>query len=379
MPYPLRNPSQTSRRGALRPPGARAASGPGPGVPPGEGVPAGEAGGVRMANAKVVGALAAGTATRRARARWVRVRSGASAYGAEVVSTSSSPEDVPAPDVRPAGLSVVVIPGNPGTAEFYAEFVEGLQEQLGPGANVLAVGHRGHQAAGPEADGREPFVLADQIAHHEAFLRDRLRGDVALVGHSIGAHIALQCAKQLAAAGGGAGAAGEGPTVRKVVGLQPYLQFDPRAGVQRRLDWVTWQGGPLSLLAYPLRAVPLAWRAALVKAVEGPRMGGEAAELVARLAGDRGFVQNAFAMGQSEFRALRGGIDIDFIAGLAGEGRAAFVYSEADHWAPLREAEALRERGVPVTTVTDAEHGFVVDPAGTAAMVGHTAALLRGL
>ena len=102
-------------------------------------------------------------------------------------------------------------------------------------------------------------------------------------------------------------------------------------------------------------------------------------ELVARLAGDRGFVRNAFAMGQSEFRALRGGIDIDFIAGLAGEGRAAFVYSEADHWAPLREAEALRERGVPVTTVTDAEHGFVVDPAGTAAMVGHTAALLRGL
>ena len=336
-----------------------------------------------MANAKVAGALAAGTAAgtasrARARARWVRVRSApGGAYGAEVVSTSS-PEDVPAPEARPAGLSVVVIPGNPGTAEFYAGFVEGLQEQLGPGANVLAVGHRGHQAAGPEADGREPFLLADQIAHHEAFLRDRLRGDVALVGHSIGAHICIQVAKQLAARGGGAGAAAEGPTVRKVVGLQPYLQFDPRAGVQRRLDWVTWQGGPLSLLAYPLRAVPLAWRAALVKAVEGPRMGREAAELVARLAGDRGFVRNAFAMGQSEFRALRGGIDVDFIAGLAGEGRAAFVYSEADHWAPLREAEALRERGVPVTT-TDAEHGFVVDAAGTAAMVGHTAALLRGL
>ena len=84
--------------------------------PPGEGLPAGEAEGGRMAYSKVVGALAAGTATRRARARWVRVRSGTSAYGAEVVSTSSSPEDVPAPDVRPAGLSVVVIPGNPGTA-----------------------------------------------------------------------------------------------------------------------------------------------------------------------------------------------------------------------------------------------------------------------
>ena len=97
-----------------------------------------------------------------------------------------------------ARLLVVVLPGNPGAALFYATFVEAVAAAgAGAGARVVCVGHASHHAltASPRA-----LSLAQQVAHKLAFLEAALaaappgRLRLALVGHSVGAWIALEAA-----------------------------------------------------------------------------------------------------------------------------------------------------------------------------------------
>jgi len=60
-------------------------------------------------------------------------------------------------------LHVLVIPGNPGIAAFYKDFVEALYESLRGQASITAIGHISHSQKDSE-HGRL-FSLHEQIDH----------------------------------------------------------------------------------------------------------------------------------------------------------------------------------------------------------------------
>ena len=92
-----------------------------------------------------------------------------------------------APD---ATALVLIIPGNPGVAQLYAPFAAHLFS-LGSGRLSVAVAsHAGHAPGHRSPDGF--FTLADQLAHHRAFLDTLPAAPVVhLIGHSIGAWLLL--------------------------------------------------------------------------------------------------------------------------------------------------------------------------------------------
>lgn len=101
---------------------------------------------------------------------------------------------VPATTVRllspsPEAL-VLVIPGNPGIATLYTPLAEQIVARAGGRVSVAVAGHAGHVPAHPAPGGF--FTLAQQLAHHRAFLATLPPAPVVhVVGHSIGAWLAL--------------------------------------------------------------------------------------------------------------------------------------------------------------------------------------------
>nr|XP_020639944.1 lipid droplet-associated hydrolase [Pogona vitticeps] len=97
----------------------------------------------------------------------------------------------------------LVIPGNPGLADFYRTFIRTLYCSLKQQYPVWAVSHAGHckvpngmkmteETENSNID--DVFGLRGQIEHKLSFLRKNVPKDVKLVliGHSIGSYISLQ-------------------------------------------------------------------------------------------------------------------------------------------------------------------------------------------
>uniref|UniRef100_A0A7E4UU59 Lipid droplet-associated hydrolase n=1 Tax=Panagrellus redivivus TaxID=6233 RepID=A0A7E4UU59_PANRE len=127
-----------------------------------------------------------------------------------------------------ADLSFVMIPGNPGNDRFYEYFGEQLMEvMLGSGyhhrVEFVSVCHLNHVELPPEkrADSNGQYgaryVLQDQIQHKIEFCRAfiNIHSKTVLIGHSIGAYIALKVFPQLQK---------DGYNVLKCVGLFPTLE-----------------------------------------------------------------------------------------------------------------------------------------------------------
>ena len=87
----------------------------------------------------------------------------------------------------PPRLQVLVLPGNPGFARFYAPFLAALHAALGGAAAVACCSHLGHHCRAARPCGRV-YGLSQQRAHAAALLRALPPGGppVALVGHSLG-------------------------------------------------------------------------------------------------------------------------------------------------------------------------------------------------
>ena len=312
--------------------------------------------------------------------RWERAGGGAAS---EVVEAGV---EAPAGGAGRGPLRVFVFPGNPGCAAYYRDFVVGLEallrERLGSaGARVAAVGHLGH-AERDRWPGQGPFSMEEQIRHKVDFVRGALRGEegpVALVGHSIGAYIALECMRRLETPGSGGE---ERVPVAKVVGQTPYLEFDPEASEQRWLDRVTRPRLAPRLLgstAYLFRCFPGDSLARLLYLTqpgraEGSYLSREAAGLTADLGRSPAFIENAFHMGQTEFQELRRELDWDWMAARGKEGRLHFAFAPGDHWAPMRLHNEMKARGLPsVACLEGLSHGYPTCPRQNAEMVRYTA------
>ncbi|XP_070393135.1 lipid droplet-associated hydrolase-like [Dermacentor albipictus] len=99
---------------------------------------------------------------------------------------------------------VLVIPGNPGSIEFYAEFMREIYQGLKGKVIVWGVSHAGHVAPPkpmqiPNVEDHPTLYSCDgQIGHKMAFIKQYIPSGtpLILVGHSIGCHMVLEILKR---------------------------------------------------------------------------------------------------------------------------------------------------------------------------------------
>ena len=191
---------------------------------------------------------------------------------------------------------------------------------------------------------------------------------VLLVGHSIGAHLALQALTSRPEA------------VRGVVGLYPFLTLNAQSRTQallamlvrmRPLVWLVAQ------VAAFVAALPMAWRLSLLRwplrALFG--LSDEAAQVTADwVRADS--VRNTVHLGASEFRALAS--PPDWTSFRAFGNRVRLYYGpEDDIWAPEPHAAEAARQGLSVVRDGTIGHMFCVTRRGCEHVAAATAAMLQ--
>ncbi|KXZ54305.1 hypothetical protein GPECTOR_5g390 [Gonium pectorale] len=317
----------------------------------------------------------------------------------------------------PARLQAVVFPGNPGSAAYFRKFMASLYEQLGGRADVLAVTHAGHD---PATDyGGRLWDLSQQIAHKVAFLREHVllpgRPPVVLVGHSIGAAMAIKAVAQLEGLRGGnsqhqeqqeqeppvalddggklvpEGATrcsaghepesgplpGSGgpttPSVVKVVAVFPFFETNfPGNSRQRRLRSLAPWYEALGWVGAAVTSLPTRLRLAFVRL--NASMDRDAVELTSQLL-SRHTVRNAFFLASHEFRELSQPWDWALMSAL---GRRLHVMGcEHDTWMSRQQFDDMCARvpGLQATWHPDLRHAFCISDRQSAAVAGAVAAI----
>lgn len=274
-----------------------------------------------------------------------------------------------------AGPCVFVIPGNPGVARFYESFALALGEGV-DARSVDVVGYLGHTER-DRPNRSEWFTLEEQKVHVRDYLAERLREErgreCVVVGHSIGAHLALFAAKELGY-----------DRVTAVLGLMPFLHVNGRSPLQRFLSLVTrakFLAHAVGRFVDALGVAAPALRSALLKRTVTRSMDRTAAEITSSWLRWQSLINMVF-MGRTEFDALVAAVDeCPLVTSVRARGRFAALYARDDHWAPLHQRDVLASIGVDVTTVDDVavRHDFVVDDAATRAVADRAVLLLRRL
>lgn len=259
------------------------------------------------------------------------------------------------------------VPGNPGVPEYYSNFTRALREALltkgggGGGKNVVVecVGFLGHYADGSltSAKTRRWFTLEEQKAHVLKYVRSRVEEENAcfLVGHSIGAHVAMHAVKEM-----------REEDVKKMVGLMPFLYVNERSNVQKFLAWLVSQRVVVRVVAKVLGFMQKF--KALKKAIERSATRGMKCELgisvTKRWAREMSLVNMAL-MGDTEFKFLRDWKRNVLDVLKAHAKKICFVYAKEDHWGPLHQRDELMEEigleELEIVTDESYEHAFVLD------------------
>ena len=296
----------------------------------------------------------------------------------------------------------ICVPGNPGVAEYYSNFVRALSEALvlehrrrqteqnvgGVLSNkkrrtttarvvVECVGFLGHHAEAKIAS-KTPrwYTLDEQKAHVLRYVKSRVMEEEKtktrcfLVGHSIGSHVALHVVNEM-----------RSEEMEKMVGLMPFLHVNERSKMQKFLAW-------LVSLRVVVRAVAkllgfMQRCKALKKAIENRATKGMKSELgisvTKRWAREMSLVNMAL-MGDTEFKFLRDWKGNVVDAMKAHAKKICFVYASEDHWGPLHQRDKLMDEieGLEIVTDESYEHAFVLDDESSNKLALQCARMLLG-
>ena len=332
---------------------------------------------------------------------------GASSSSFEVVRataslTSPTEEEKDEEDEEEEKVLCICVPGNPGVAEYYSNFVRALSEALvlehrrrqteqnvgGVLSNkkrrtttarvvVECVGFLGHHAEAKIAS-RTPrwYTLDEQKAHVLRYVKSRVMEEEKtktrcfLVGHSIGSHVALHVVNEM-----------RSEEMEKMVGLMPFLHVNERSKMQKFLAW-------LVSLRVVVRAVAkllgfMQRCKALKKAIENRATKGMKSELgisvTKRWAREMSLVNMAL-MGDTEFKFLRDWKGNVVDAMKAHAKKICFVYAGEDHWGPLHQRDKLMDEieGLEIVTDESYEHAFVLDDESSNKLALQCARMLLG-
>ena len=316
--------------------------------------------------------------------------------------TSPTEEEKDEEDEEEEKVLCMCVPGNPGVAEYYSNFVRALSEALvlehrrrqteqnvgGVLSNkkrrtttarvvVECVGFLGHHAEAKIAS-RTPrwYTLDEQKAHVLRYVKSRVMEEEKtktrcfLVGHSIGSHVALHVVNEM-----------RSEEMEKMVGLMPFLHVNERSKMQKFLAW-------LVSLRVVVRAVAkllgfMQRCKALKKAIENRATKGMKSELgisvTKRWAREMSLVNMAL-MGDTEFKFLRDWKGNVVDAMKAHAKKICFVYAGEDHWGPLHQRDKLMDEieGLEIVTDESYEHAFVLDDESSNKLALQCARMLLG-
>lgn len=231
-------------------------------------------------------------------------------------------------------------------AEFYAPFLRKLHGVLGGRCSVAAISHLGMDLRGLTPPGKA-FTLQDQIDHKAAILADSpsLRGaPVFVLGHSIGAYMALHAVEKLEALSPpdpAAAKAGQRAEVAAVIACMPFLETDFNSAQQRLLRRATSLYWLLAPLATVLQYLPIRVRRWLVGLV-GPGMESHAAEVAVSLFNPTA-VLNGLYLGGLEFKTLAAPADWWLLRKLGQ--RFVAICAPEDTWMPRKHYDAMLQVG----------------------------------
>jgi len=321
----------------------------------------------------------------------------------EVVRATArtSPTEEKDEDEEEEKVLCICVPGNPGVAEYYSNFVRALSEALvlehrrrqteqdvGVLSNkkrratttrvvVECVGFLGHHAEAKIAS-RTPrwYTLDEQKAHVLRYVKSRVMEEEKtktrcfLVGHSIGSHVALHVVNEM-----------RSEEMEKMVGLMPFLHVNEKSKMQKFLAW-------LVSLRVVVRAVAkllgfMQRCKALKKAIENRATKGMKSELgisvTKRWAREMSLVNMAL-MGDTEFKFLRDWKGNVVDAMKAHAKKICFVYAGEDHWGPLHQRDKLMDEieGLEIVTDESYEHAFVLDDESSNKLALQCARMLLG-
>lgn len=284
----------------------------------------------------------------------------------EVIRARARPENASSSSSSSSTTTrVFVVPGNPGVPAFYETFALALGEATAA-SSVEVVGYLGHTVK-DRPNRKEWFTLDEQKEHVREYIERRLAESsddgsttaCVVVGHSIGAHVALHARRALGR-----------DKVRGVIGLMPFLHVNERSALQKSLGFVT----RLSLVAHALgklldglRAAAPTARLLLLRAAVTKSMDTTAAEITSAWLRWQSLINMVF-MGRTEFDALTVPVTACPLVASARPSDLAVVYARDDHWAPLHQRDALASMDVDVTTIdadVDVAHDFVVNDASS--------------
>jgi len=268
--------------------------------------------------------------------------------------------------------TIVVLPGNPGGVGFYVDFAVALGRASS--ARVVVVGHASHSAS--TASDRT-LSLPDQVAHKLAFLRAELAARpgarFALVGHSVGAYIAAELARELPR------------SVVSVTGLMPTLINIGSTPRGQKLAPLFTRAGVFLVcaLSFVLRVLlpRCALRAIAARVLERrsvARAAPSCVEAAVELVHER-VAANALVLARTEMALIRE-MRADTAAALRRLGRRCALYFAAeDGWNSSHDAEKLSALLPEARVSTCAEghtHSFVVSQDSIGPMARVTADLI---
>lgn len=269
--------------------------------------------------------------------------------------------------------TLVVIPGNPGEIQYYEEFMRLLYDHFEEQVTICGVSHAGHHKLlpgmqfPPLQENANLYDLQAQILHKIEFLRRFVGVDreVILVGHSIGAYIAMQVMKRE-------------PRLKceKAILLFPVFERmihteHAQAVVKSFHRWQT----PIMLLVNLISFTPHSIKRWICSLLHGqPHLGEATASYLSKHA-----LQSSWFMAKDEFDKVDKRDD-SFIK--RSWRLLSFYYGARDHWCPLEYFEEMK-KDHPQCDLTlcdrDIEHAFVLNVESTKYMASFTADRCKGV
>ncbi|CAI5469646.1 unnamed protein product [Closterium sp. Yama58-4] len=324
---------------------------------------------------------------------------GAAAAAADGIAVEIRSSIVGASSAGVPPPAVLVVPGNPGVCAYYTDFALALHSALGGAARVVVVGHVAHTER--EMEGGRLYSLQHQIQHKIRFIQEEA-GIVAsgneadetayqqqqqqqspqqqqqqqqqqrwvVVGHSIGAHIAVEMRRHLPS------------HVVHVVGLFPFLAFNHQSDEQRRLKLIASLTPLLAVVAALLqvvRVLPAGVLRWVVRRGVGKAWSHGAVHVTATAMLRYNMLRNYAYMGHTEFIYFsQREFDWAFLSSNAPH--FTFIFGRDDHWGPLHLHQQMQERVPEVAAYVDEEgheHTFCCTDRGASSIATYVAKLLR--
>lgn len=265
---------------------------------------------------------------------------------------------------------VLFIPGNPGVVTFYKDFVESLYELLGGSVSLTAVGHISHTMKNWE-HGRL-FSLQEQIDHKVDFIKQELQNNevpIVLVGHSIGAYIAIETFKRIP------------NKVLYCIGLYPFLALNPQSRNQsiiRKTVKCPIVCVVISSIVALLGMLPISALRLVVRKSLGKSWCNTAVEAGCSHLAKYHTVRNILFMAKTEFEKLSETPDWAFMR--EKHNKISFLFGIDDHWGPLQMFEEISRQVPDISLSIEREghtHAFCCTEAGSTWVAHHVANLIN--